>query len=124
MKCDIFEGGVKQPVKFAGGDAELCGFDGELVGERTESAQLFGFDEACLDHGRCGDEGSPAGYSTNYAVALKVLEGARNSVGIDAELGSGAAGREQGITGMKKARGHGVAYLLLNLEVNGDSGIG
>ncbi len=111
----------EQAKGFFAGKAELAGFDGELRGQRLEAANLFRAEQA----GRLlADVTASAGNGADDAVALKVLEGAGDGVGIDAELGGETADGGKLIVVMERAGGHGMADLGLDLEVDGNAGSG
>jgi len=116
------QGGIEQLVDVFGREEELGGFGGDLVGERAEAAKLFGFEEALAECGELSDEGAAAGDGADDSFALEVLEGASDGVGVDAEVGGGAAGGRERVAGTQEAGGNGVLDLLLDLQIDRDAG--
>ncbi len=87
---------VEQLMQVFGSDTELECFDSELSRQRTEAAELFGFQQARAGSRELRNICSSAGDGANDAFSLEVLEGACYRVGIDAKIGGGAArGRQR-----------------------------
>jgi hypothetical protein len=118
---EFVEGLFEEAEGLLAGEAELGGFDGELRGKWFEATDFFGAQEA----GRLlVDVASATGDGADDAVALEVLEGAGDGVGVDAEFGGEFADGGQEVVVVESAGGDGVADLVFDLEVDGDAGGG
>jgi len=93
--------GLEQLVEVGGSETQLRSLHSKLCRERTQAAKFFGLQETWPERSEVCDEGPAARYGADDAFALKILKGAGYGVGVDAEVGSGAARGRQRVTGAK-----------------------
>jgi hypothetical protein len=118
---EFVEGLFEEAKGLLAREAKLAGLDGELGGERLEAADFFRAQQA----GRLlADVAAAAGNGADDAVALEILEGAGDGVGVDAQLGGKTADGRKLVVVAERAGGDSVTDLGLDLEVNGNAGSG